>query len=227
MGTGVGLTLRAKGHQVSCWNRTKANAKELLDAGATWAATPPPGGRRGRLRRQPGLERGRAPGSAGWAGRPLRRRPGRPDLPRHEHPAPRHRGAAGGRVRPPRRRLPGRAGARHPRRIPLRRPLDHGRRRPGGLRPGAPALQADLRDRPLHGRHRQGLRRQALRQPPGLGHPGLHGRVAGHGVQGGARRPRAAEALGRVGLPLPHPGRAPAARCSATTSRSPSTCEPW
>jgi 3-hydroxyisobutyrate dehydrogenase-like beta-hydroxyacid dehydrogenase len=40
MGTGVGLTLRAKGHQVSCWNRTKANAKELLDAGATWGATP-------------------------------------------------------------------------------------------------------------------------------------------------------------------------------------------
>jgi 3-hydroxyisobutyrate dehydrogenase-like beta-hydroxyacid dehydrogenase len=40
MGTGVGLTLRAKGHDVTCWNRTRANAQELLDAGASWAATP-------------------------------------------------------------------------------------------------------------------------------------------------------------------------------------------
>jgi 3-hydroxyisobutyrate dehydrogenase-like beta-hydroxyacid dehydrogenase len=40
MGTGVGLTLRKKGHEVTCWNRTQAKAKELLDAGATWRATP-------------------------------------------------------------------------------------------------------------------------------------------------------------------------------------------
>ena len=40
MGTGVGLTLRKKGHEVTCWNRTQANAKELLDAGAAWRATP-------------------------------------------------------------------------------------------------------------------------------------------------------------------------------------------
>ncbi len=40
MGTGVGLTLRKKGHEVTCWNRTQANAKELVDAGATWRATP-------------------------------------------------------------------------------------------------------------------------------------------------------------------------------------------
>jgi 3-hydroxyisobutyrate dehydrogenase len=40
MGTGVGLTLRAKGHAVTCWNRTKANAEELLRAGATWRDSP-------------------------------------------------------------------------------------------------------------------------------------------------------------------------------------------
>ncbi len=40
MGTGVGLTLRKKGHEVTCWNRTQANARELLDAGAVWRATP-------------------------------------------------------------------------------------------------------------------------------------------------------------------------------------------
>jgi 3-hydroxyisobutyrate dehydrogenase-like beta-hydroxyacid dehydrogenase len=40
MGTGVGLTLRAKGHDVTCWNRTKANAEELLRAGAVWKETP-------------------------------------------------------------------------------------------------------------------------------------------------------------------------------------------
>jgi 3-hydroxyisobutyrate dehydrogenase-like beta-hydroxyacid dehydrogenase len=40
MGTGVGLTLRKKGHEVTCWNRTQANARELVDAGATWRATP-------------------------------------------------------------------------------------------------------------------------------------------------------------------------------------------
>ena len=40
MGTGVGLTLRAKGHQVACWNRTRDHARELLEAGATWHPTP-------------------------------------------------------------------------------------------------------------------------------------------------------------------------------------------
>jgi 3-hydroxyisobutyrate dehydrogenase-like beta-hydroxyacid dehydrogenase len=40
MGTGVGLTLRAKGHQVTCWNRTPANAGELVEAGAVLAPTP-------------------------------------------------------------------------------------------------------------------------------------------------------------------------------------------
>jgi 3-hydroxyisobutyrate dehydrogenase-like beta-hydroxyacid dehydrogenase len=40
MGTGVGLTLRAKGHAVTCWNRTRANAKEVIDAGAVWRPTP-------------------------------------------------------------------------------------------------------------------------------------------------------------------------------------------
>jgi 3-hydroxyisobutyrate dehydrogenase-like beta-hydroxyacid dehydrogenase len=40
MGTGVGLTLVDEGHEVTCWNRTKANARELLDAGATWKPTP-------------------------------------------------------------------------------------------------------------------------------------------------------------------------------------------
>ncbi len=40
MGTGVGLTLRSKGHEVTCWNRTKENAGELLRAGAIWKETP-------------------------------------------------------------------------------------------------------------------------------------------------------------------------------------------
>jgi 3-hydroxyisobutyrate dehydrogenase-like beta-hydroxyacid dehydrogenase len=40
MGTGVGLTLRSKGHEVTCWNRTKENAGELLRAGAVWKETP-------------------------------------------------------------------------------------------------------------------------------------------------------------------------------------------
>ena len=40
MGTGVGLTLRSKGHEVSCWNRTQENARELVEAGAVWCATP-------------------------------------------------------------------------------------------------------------------------------------------------------------------------------------------
>jgi 3-hydroxyisobutyrate dehydrogenase-like beta-hydroxyacid dehydrogenase len=40
MGTGVGLTLRAKGHEVTCWNRTAANARELVEAGAVLKPTP-------------------------------------------------------------------------------------------------------------------------------------------------------------------------------------------
>ena len=40
MGTGVGLTLLAKGHQVYCTNRTPANAQALVDAGAVYCATP-------------------------------------------------------------------------------------------------------------------------------------------------------------------------------------------
>jgi len=40
MGTGVGLTLLAKGHQVTCWNRTKANADELVRAGAAFRESP-------------------------------------------------------------------------------------------------------------------------------------------------------------------------------------------
>ncbi len=40
MGTGVGLTLRSKGHEVTCWNRTRKNAEELLRAGAVWKETP-------------------------------------------------------------------------------------------------------------------------------------------------------------------------------------------
>ena len=40
MGTGVGLTLLAKGHEVRCHNRSEANAQELVKAGATWCASP-------------------------------------------------------------------------------------------------------------------------------------------------------------------------------------------
>jgi 3-hydroxyisobutyrate dehydrogenase-like beta-hydroxyacid dehydrogenase len=40
MGTGVGLTLLGKGHEVSCYNRSEANAAELVKGGATYAATP-------------------------------------------------------------------------------------------------------------------------------------------------------------------------------------------
>jgi len=40
MGTGVGLTLRSKGHDVTVWNRTKENAAELIQAGAVWKPTP-------------------------------------------------------------------------------------------------------------------------------------------------------------------------------------------
>ncbi len=40
MGTGVGLTLLGKGHEVSCYNRTKENAADLVNAGATFCPTP-------------------------------------------------------------------------------------------------------------------------------------------------------------------------------------------
>lgn len=40
MGTGVGLTLLGKGHDVFCYNRTPENADELVKAGATFCATP-------------------------------------------------------------------------------------------------------------------------------------------------------------------------------------------
>lgn len=40
MGTGVGLTLLAKGHEVYCTNRTPANADPLVKAGAHYCATP-------------------------------------------------------------------------------------------------------------------------------------------------------------------------------------------
>jgi len=40
MGTGIGLTLRRHGHDVRCYNRTRANADELVAAGASWHATP-------------------------------------------------------------------------------------------------------------------------------------------------------------------------------------------
>lgn len=40
MGTGVGLTLLKKGHEVFCYNRTQANAQELVRAGAVYCATP-------------------------------------------------------------------------------------------------------------------------------------------------------------------------------------------
>lgn len=40
MGTGVGLTLLAKGHEVSCYNRNPANASALVAAGAKLCVTP-------------------------------------------------------------------------------------------------------------------------------------------------------------------------------------------
>ena len=40
MGTGVGLTLLAKGHEVYCTNRTPQKAQALVDAGAVYCATP-------------------------------------------------------------------------------------------------------------------------------------------------------------------------------------------
>jgi len=40
MGTAIGLRLLEQGHAVMVYNRTPERAKVLLDAGATWAATP-------------------------------------------------------------------------------------------------------------------------------------------------------------------------------------------
>lgn len=40
MGTGIGSTLRRKGHDVSVWNRTPANAAEVVAAGARLCDTP-------------------------------------------------------------------------------------------------------------------------------------------------------------------------------------------
>ena len=40
MGSGVGLTLLGKGHEVFCYNRTPENAAELVKAGAVFCATP-------------------------------------------------------------------------------------------------------------------------------------------------------------------------------------------
>jgi len=40
MGTGMGKVLLQKGYKVSCYNRTESNASDLIQAGATFAATP-------------------------------------------------------------------------------------------------------------------------------------------------------------------------------------------
>jgi len=40
LGTGIGLTLRGKGHDVQVWNRTPANAADVVAAGATLHDTP-------------------------------------------------------------------------------------------------------------------------------------------------------------------------------------------
>lgn len=40
MGTGVGLTLLKKGHEVACYNRTPENAADLVQGGATLHASP-------------------------------------------------------------------------------------------------------------------------------------------------------------------------------------------
>ena len=37
---GVGRTLIANGYEVSCYNRTKANAADLIAAGAVYCASP-------------------------------------------------------------------------------------------------------------------------------------------------------------------------------------------
>jgi 3-hydroxyisobutyrate dehydrogenase-like beta-hydroxyacid dehydrogenase len=40
MGAGIARRLHDAGHEVICWNRTKAKAEPLLDAGLGWADTP-------------------------------------------------------------------------------------------------------------------------------------------------------------------------------------------
>jgi 3-hydroxyisobutyrate dehydrogenase-like beta-hydroxyacid dehydrogenase len=40
MGAGIARQLHDAGHEVVCWNRTKARAEPLLDAGLGWADTP-------------------------------------------------------------------------------------------------------------------------------------------------------------------------------------------
>src|SRR5271169_3747529 len=40
MGAPIAANLLRAGHDVAVWNRTRAKAKELLDAGAAWAPTP-------------------------------------------------------------------------------------------------------------------------------------------------------------------------------------------
>lgn len=40
MGTGIGKTLLAADWEISCWNRTAENDRELIDRGATYFSTP-------------------------------------------------------------------------------------------------------------------------------------------------------------------------------------------
>jgi 3-hydroxyisobutyrate dehydrogenase len=40
MGSAVAARLQSLGHEVSVWNRSKARAQPLLDAGIAWAASP-------------------------------------------------------------------------------------------------------------------------------------------------------------------------------------------
>jgi len=40
MGSAIGLRLHSLGHQVTVWNRTRAKAQPMLDAGLAWADTP-------------------------------------------------------------------------------------------------------------------------------------------------------------------------------------------
>jgi 3-hydroxyisobutyrate dehydrogenase-like beta-hydroxyacid dehydrogenase len=40
MGAGIAQRIHAAGHEVVCWNRTKARAEPLLEAGMAWADTP-------------------------------------------------------------------------------------------------------------------------------------------------------------------------------------------
>src|SRR5919112_2608431 len=40
MGAGIAQRIHAAGYEVVCWNRTRARAEPLLDAGMAWADTP-------------------------------------------------------------------------------------------------------------------------------------------------------------------------------------------